>query len=211
MRKNVFALCLFLVFGKLNAQTVMLSQKNEPQTWQEQVDFAKKQTDKPEKGGLKLIGYKYLGKIESQKQLDEYWKYMSADDTKVVSYQNEDGSAYDIVSLQKARKQSKELYGKDFYEGLKQQLDTIAVIGKELIQLDWEYKGEPIHSLGLISQGKIVFDYIATLAPSPANGSHRIKNIPESWSYRTKDKSKTQYHRGIERLNLSEIMAILQP
>ena len=211
MRKNVFALCLFLAFGKLNAQTVMLSQKNEPQTWQEQVDFAKKQTDKPEKGGLKLIGYKYLGKIESQKQPDEYWKYMSADDTKVVSYQNEDGSAYDIVSLQKARKQSKELYGKDFYEGLKQQLDTIAVIGKELIQLDWEYKGEPIHSLGLISQGKIVFDYIATLAPSPANGSHRIKNIPESWSYRTKDKSKTQYHRGIERLNLSEIMAILQP
>lgn len=210
MRKSVFVLCLFLAFGKLNAQTVMLSQKNEPQTWQEQVDFAKKQTDKPEKGGLKLIGYKYLGKIESQKQLDEYWKYMSADDTKVVSYQNEDGSAYDIVSLQKARKQSKELYGKDFYEGLKQQLDTIAVIGKELIQLDWEYKGEPIHSLGLISQGKIVFDYIATLAPSPANGSHRIKNIPESWSYRTKDKSKTQYHRGIERLNLSEIMAILQ-
>lgn len=72
MRKSVFALCLFLAFGKLNAQTVMLSQKNEPQTWQEQVDFAKKQTDKPEKGGLKLIGYKYLGKIESQKQLDEY-------------------------------------------------------------------------------------------------------------------------------------------
>lgn len=179
MRKSVFALCLFLAFGKLNAQTVMLSQKNEPQTWQKQVDFAKKQTDKPEKGGLKLIGYKYLGKIESQKQLDEYWKYMSADDTKVVSYQNEDGSAYDIVSLQQARKQSKELYGKDFYEGLKQQLDTIAVIGKELIQLDWEYKGEPIHSLGLISQGKIVFDYIATLAPSPANGSHRIEKHSE--------------------------------
>lgn len=104
---------------------------------------------------------------------------MSADDTKVVSYQNEDGSAYDIVSLQKARKQSKELYGKDFYEGLKQQLDTIAVIGKELIQLDWEYKGKPIHSLGLISQGKIVFDYIATLAPSPANGSHRIEKHSE--------------------------------
>lgn len=170
MRKSVFALCLFLAFGKLNAQTVTLPQKNEPQTWQKQVDFAKKQTDKPEKGGLKLIGYKYLGKIESQKQLDEYWKYMSADDTKVVSYQNGDGSTYDIVSLQQARKQSKELYGKDFYEGLKQQLDTIAVIGKELIQLDWEYKGEPIHSLGLISQGKIVFDYVATLAPSPANG-----------------------------------------
>lgn len=179
MRKSVFALCLFLAIGKLNAQNIMLSQKNEPQTWQEQVDFAKKQTDKPEKGGLKLIGYKYLGKIESQKQLDEYWKYMSADDTKVVSYQNGDGSAYDIVSLQQARKQSKELYGKDFYEGLKQQLDTIVGIGKELIRLDWEYKGEPIHSLGLISQRKIVFDYIATLAPSLANGSHLIEKHSE--------------------------------
>lgn len=173
MRKSVFALCLFLTIGKLNAQTVTLSQKNEPRTWQEQVDFAKKQTDNPEKGGLKLIGYKYLGKIESQKQLDEYWKYMSADDTKVVSYQDRDGSAYDIIPLRQARKQSKELYGKDFYDGLKPQLDTVVGIGKELIRLDWEYKGEPIHSLGLISQGKIVFDYIATLAPSPDNGSHR--------------------------------------
>lgn len=173
MRKSVFALCLFLTIGKLNAQTVTLSQKNEPQTWQEQVDFAKKQTNNSEKGGLKLIGYKYLGKIESQKQLDEYWKYMSADDTKVVSYQDGDGSAYDIVSLRQARKQSKELYGKDFYDGLKPQLDTIVEIGKELIRLDWEYKGEPIHSLGLISQGKIVFDNIATLVPSPDNDSHR--------------------------------------
>lgn len=178
MKKTFLILFLLLKICELNAQTASASQEENPQTWQEQIDFMKKQSNllaNQRKDEFKFIGYKHLGKIKSQKQIDEYWKYMSADDTKIVSYPNDKYSYYtfEIVPLKQERKRLKDLNGTDMYEFIKKDLEPIVGIGKELIRLDWEYEGETIHSLGLISQGKIVFDYIGSMIVSPDSVSHR--------------------------------------
>lgn len=164
-KKILFIICMALTCCHLGAQKRAFSsektQEVDSVTWLKQLDFAKKATFKTDE--IKLIGYNYLGKITSQEQIDGCWKRLLADETQVVMFPNKDDyDAFDIVPLKQERERIWNLYKQDLAEGYRQSLDTVVAFGTELVELEWEYKGKPIHSLGIIFQGKLVFDHIGS-------------------------------------------------
>lgn len=144
-----------------------------PETWQEQLEFAKKTTAQlvaQGKGDLKFVDYNYLGKITSQEQLDDCWERLLGDDTQVVMFPNKDDyETFNIVPLKQERERIRNLEKRDYVKGFRELLDTVVTIGKEMMELEWEYKGKPVHSLAILSHGKIVFDHIGTAVSVPGS------------------------------------------
>lgn len=131
--------------------------------WKEQVEFVKECAEKNMKD-LKLVGYKELGEISSQPQLDEYLKRTFADDTKGVFYLNETGTRYEILPLKEGREKERSMRQKDTYDLIQKQLTKELKIGMELIELQWEYKGEAFNSVAVAHEdGKFVYDSIGSL------------------------------------------------
>ena len=107
---------------------------------------------------------KELDEISSQQQLDEYLKRSFADDTKGVFYLNETGTRYEILPLKEGREKERSMRQKDTYDLIQQQLTKELKIGMELIELQWEYKGEAFNSVAVAHKdGKFVYDSIGSL------------------------------------------------
>jgi len=172
----VIVVCLSFAACQLEAPKTTLPESMQdrmPETWQEQVEFAKKTTAQlvsQGKGDLKFVDYNYLGKITSQEQLDDCWKRLLGDDTQVVMFPNKDDyETFDIVPLKQERERIRNLEKRDYVKGFRELLDTVVTIGKEMMELEWEYKGKPVHSLAILSHGKIVFDHIGTAVSVPGS------------------------------------------
>lgn len=172
----VIVVCLSFAACQLEAQKTTLPESMQdrmPETWQEQVEYAKKTTAQlvaQGKGDLKFVDYNYLGKITSQEQLDDCWERLLGDDTQVVMFPNKDDyETFDIVPLKQERERIGNLEKRDYVKGFRELLDTVVTIGKEMMELEWEYKGKPVHSLAILSHGKIVFDHIGTAVSVPGS------------------------------------------
>ena len=126
---------------------VKAEKKNALETWQQQAEFVKKYTNPMiEFGihGVSLIGYTYLGKIDSQEQLNELWEYLFAEDTDVAD--NAGDNTYEIVSW-KIKKEKVRLRGlPDPSVLIKQQLQSILKVGVEMVEMEWMYKGKRVYS-----------------------------------------------------------------
>ncbi|WP_307757970.1 hypothetical protein [uncultured Mediterranea sp.] len=144
---------------------VKAEKKNALETWQQQAEFVKKYTNPMiEFGihGVSLIGYTYLGKIDSQEQLNELWEYLFAEDTDVAD--NAGDNTYEIVSW-KIKKEKVRLRGlPDPSVLIKQQLQSILKVGVEMVEMEWMYKGKRVYSKAVVSDecGGIIFDPIGS-------------------------------------------------
>lgn len=167
MKVRSFLLVVSFLFSvcNLNAQKTMTDpcEGKVLSTWKEQIEFVKECAEKSMKD-LKLMGYKELGEISSQQQLDDYLKRTFADDTKGVFYLDETGTRYEILPLKEGREKERSVRQKDTYDLIQQQLTKELKIGMELIELQWKYKGEAFNSVAVAHKdGKFVYDPIGSL------------------------------------------------
>lgn len=203
----VIVVCLSFAACQLEAQKTTLPESMQdrmPETWQEQVEYAKKTTAQlvaQGKGDLKFVDYNYLGKITSQEQLDDCWERLLGDDTQVVMFPNKDDyETFDIVPLKQERERIRNLEKRDYVKGFRELLDTVVTIGKEMMELEWEYKGKPVHSLAILSHGKIVFDHIGTAVSVPGSRTPK-KPVVKTRVYKSEEEALQRLKERLDSLN----------
>lgn len=161
-----FAACDSSILENEVASPIKVEKEITPKTWQEQVDFAKNHANVMTKlniNQVKFVRHTYLGKINTEKQIANLWLDLFADEVEMVVYPHGNITDYEIVPLKEVREKYQTLEMDKYIEFLKGQLDPVVKIGTELIELEWEYKGKAVHSLGIISNGKIVYDHIGSM------------------------------------------------
>lgn len=190
MKKIFLIVCMALTFGHSGAQQRAFSSEKtqvaDSVTWLKQVEFAKKAASQMDE--IKLTGHHYLGKITSQEQIDGCWKQLLGDDTQVVMFPNKDDyDTFDIVPLKQERQRLWNLYKQDLKVGYRQSLDTVVTFGTELVELEWEYKGKTVLSLGIIFHGKLVFDHIGSALTVPGTKHPEAKPVVKTRVYKSEE------------------------
>lgn len=152
-----------------------------PMTWQEQLNYAQNKntinTKTLSEDRIYLRAYTYKGTIDTDKERSDIMEELFSDSSVTVKYT--DNSNFEIVPLKTIRDNAKILGSKDPLLDLKAQLDTLIQIGMELIELEWNYKGNIFYSTAIASndKGGIIYDHIGYLILETAETEHEIESL----------------------------------
>lgn len=184
MKKSIFFLAT--VFGVLfvscqsnyvnkdgSQPSDTLNIDTQPETWQEQMEFAKKHSEKISKSsvnGIEFIGYTYKGKIETQEEKNDIINKMFDDDTYVVKYPGE--VYFEIVTYRELRQEARLKGQPEPGLLLRKQLEEAVKVGMEIIEVEWKYKGKIIESIAIASndEGGILYEHIGNMITIPNTG-----------------------------------------
>lgn len=172
--------------------------KKESTTWQEQLDYAKQQSDLMTRNGidgLKLVKYSYRGKVETQEQREEFLKLLFADDTDVVYHLNDNKGSYDIVPLKVMREKLSLSGTEEPFEKIKEWLKRASENENlELVNVEWSFHGRSVHSVAVISpqNNTILFDHIGGAAIIP--GSKKEPKVESTVRNLTKEEYDAEKH-----------------
>lgn len=178
------ASCEYNEFTELENTT---SKQAYPRTWQEQIEYGKNKTAATRSINSSempiLMQETYLGKIQSQADIDNVLKEIFADDAVTVLY-NEDYSEFNLFSVGEIKQAIKELGVNDYFEEIRSRLIARIELGMELIKLEWLYKDEVYQTIAIASndQGGIIFDAIGSaiveITPNPKTKQMMSNTIP---------------------------------
>ncbi len=131
------------------------SQQNtsNPKTWQEQLEYAKKG-----KGSLTLHSYTYLGKVKSKTEIPKIVDEIFSD--KYFICLGNSGDHHQIISLKNVN--TKVISNEDHIYIVKQNLKDNIQVGFDILELEWEYKGEKYKSMAIASNdfGGVLYETI---------------------------------------------------
>lgn len=169
---SVLSSCSNNMFMNQEDETVNLNTK--PTTWQEQLEYAKNSLNtRATTDRISLLSYTYVGKIDSESDIPLIMEQLFSDNFFTVLYT--DDSNFDIVPMRTIVQTAKEQGLDNPFDDLKSQLKVMIQVGMELIELEWNYKGETYYSTAIASnkKGGIIYDHIGFM----------IKDKTESVSY----------------------------
>lgn len=138
---------------------------------------------------LKLLGYKHIGAITNESDIDSYLKEIYSDDAYIAVSAPNSELKFEIFQYRDIVNGERDFDVATIFQKQQAYLRERAVlVGMQIVELNWEYKGKKFTSLTLATNDDegIVYDNIVTYAPSPRpNGEH------PSWEKYLKKPNKT--------------------
>lgn len=171
MKKNYLLLsAVLLLFSCSNAilpdeESTVSDLLAQPKTWQKQLEYAQKNNDLKTKTsfqGISFQGYTYKGKIDREVDIPVIIEELLSDNSAIVQYTDLNFSNFEIIPIGMVRQSVKTLSSEDPFSYLKSQLQTSIMIGMELLELEWTYKGDTFYSTAIVSNehGGLIYDNI---------------------------------------------------
>lgn len=168
MRKltYLFLIAILLITGCTNDSDQERQKTIQEPVWQsqlEQVNQRLERRSRADANDLRLVGYKYKGKLATEAQKSELLKELFADDTKIVLPLDNYGFYYEIIPFKEARRRLESVGVKNPGKYIELRLDTLVKVGQaEIIDLGWCYKNENFHSTAIASSKGLIFDHIGS-------------------------------------------------
>ncbi|NDV65499.1 hypothetical protein [Bacteroides sp. 224] len=187
MKKSAFILACISIFliscnsdDTYNGVSNYDDQLNLPTTWQEQLKSAQNRSNVETRNGaneIKLIGYTHKGIIDSENEISVIMEHLFSNNASIVQYTNKD--EFEILPLKAVRENAIQSIGIDPTERLIPQLKTKILVGMEIIELEWNYKGNIYYSTAIASNehGGILYDHIGYMILNPRSFSQIDQEI----------------------------------
>lgn len=203
MKRKFSLLSMITLLKCFLAVSLVVSQ--EPATWREQLEYAKKlyKTEPGKEGnGLSFINYTYKGVINSEvvksAVIDTLFSpdapfplilpsVITVDTTYsegVCTITKRRYPKFEMITVGKLVDSSDSQGAENNVKQIRQILDSNIQIGFEYVELEWDYKGEKITTLCVVSdeRGGIVYDHIGSRVTTEGAEITRMesKTIPEN-------------------------------
>lgn len=159
---SIIGILSMLVITACTEPTMLERPPSTPQTqWEKQLQHAQSLNGYQQ---LELKQYRYIGKVESEAQKKQLIEDLFADDTYTVAFYSPDCSIFEFKTWGDL-KETKE----DIGNLLKSQVEeSIVIRDTEIIELEWNYKGNTFLSTALSSEKSgIFYDNIASYISDP--------------------------------------------
>lgn len=138
--------------------------------WERELDYVMEHNTVVKDFPLKLLGYKQIGTITNDSDIDSYLKKIYSKNAYIAVSAPNSEQKYEIFQYRDIIKGERDFDAATVFEKQQANLrERVALVGMQIIKLTWKYKDKKFTSLALATNDDegIVYDNIATYVPSP--------------------------------------------
>ncbi len=144
--------------------------RTEKYIWERELDYVMEHNTVVKDFPLKLLGYKHIGAITNESDIDSYLKEIYSDDAYIAVSAPNSELKFEIFQYRDIIKGERDFDAATVFEKQQANLrERVALVGVQIIKLTWKYKDKKFTSLALATNDDegIVYDNIVTYVPSP--------------------------------------------
>ncbi len=162
--------------------------RTEKSIWEHQLDYAMEHNTVVKDFPLKLLGYKQIGSITNESDIDSYIKSIYSDDAYIAVSAPLSEQKYEIFQYRDIINGERDFDVATIFEKQQTYLRSKISINTHIIELTWQYKDKKFTSLALAADGEtgLFYDNIITYVPSPR------PNDKPAWMKYTKEFNKSK-------------------
>ena len=138
--------------------------------WERELDYVMEHNTTVKDFPLKLLGYKQIGAITNESDIDSYLKEIYSNDAYIAVSAPNSELKFEIFQYRDIIKGERDFDAATVFEKQQANLrERVALVGMQIIKLTWKYKDKKFTSLALATNDDegIVYDNIVTYVPSP--------------------------------------------
>lgn len=142
--------------------------KTEKFIWEHQLDYVMEHNTVVETP-LKLLGYKHIGTITNEGDIDSYLMSIYSDDAYIAVSAPLSEQKYEIFQYKDILKGERDFDADAVLKHQQAYLRSKISINTHIVKLHWEYKNKKFTSLALVTNGEdgVIYDNICTYVVSP--------------------------------------------
>lgn len=144
--------------------------KTEKHIWEHQLDYVMEHNTVVKDFPLKLLGYKQIGTITNDSDIDSYLKKIYSKNAYIAVSAPNSEQKYEIFQYKDILKGERDFDAATIFQKQQAQLRGIITIGAtHIVELSWQYKNDKFTSLALVTNGEdgVIYDNICTYVVSP--------------------------------------------
>lgn len=178
--------------------------KTEKFIWEHQLDYVMEHNTVVETP-LKLLGYKHIGTITNEGDIDSYLMSIYSDDAYIAVSAPLSEQKYEIFQYRDIINGERDFDATTIFQKQQAQLRGIITIGAtHIVELSWQYKNDKFTTLALVTNGDdgVIYDNITTYAISP-----RADAEQPTWQKYQKSNSNNKNQRQATRVMENDSIA----
>ena len=160
----------------------------EKSIWEHQLDYVMEHNTVVKDFPLKLLGYKQIGTITNESDIDSYIKSIYSDDAYIAVSAPNSEQKYEIFQYRDIINGERDFDVATIFEKQQTYLRSKISINTHIIELSWQYNDKKFTSLAIAADGEagLYYDNIITYVPSPR------PNDKPAWMKYTKEFNKSK-------------------
>ncbi len=137
--------------------------------WEHQLDYAMEHNTVVKDFPLKLLGYKQIGTITNDSDIDSYLKKIYSKNAYIAVSAPNSEQKYEIFQYKDILKGERDFDADAVLKHQQAYLRSKISINTHIVKLHWEYKNKKFTSLALVTNGEdgVIYDNIGTYVVSP--------------------------------------------
>lgn len=142
----------------------------EKSIWEHQLDYVMEHNTVVKDFPLKLLGYKQIGTITNDSDIDSYLEKIYSEDAYIAVSAPNSIHKFEVFQYRDIIKGKRDFDAVTIFQKQQTQLRGIITIGAtHIVELSWQYKNDKFTTLALVTNGDdgVIYDNITTYAISP--------------------------------------------
>lgn len=137
--------------------------------WEHQLDYVMEHNTVVKDFPLKLLGYKQIGTITNDSDIDSYLKKIYSKNAYIAVSAPNSEQKYEIFQYKDILKGERDFDADAVLKHQQAYLRSNISINTHIVKLRWEYKNKKFTSLALVTNGEdgVIYDNICTYVVSP--------------------------------------------
>mgnify|MGYP003291984563 CR=1 FL=1 len=137
--------------------------------WEHQLDYVMEHNTVVKDFPLKLLGYKQIGTITNDSDIDSYLKKIYSKNAYIAVSAPNSEQKYEIFQYKDILKGERDFDADAVLKHQQAYLRSKISINTHIVKLNWEYKNKKFTSLALVTNGEdgVIYDNICTYVVSP--------------------------------------------
>lgn len=146
-----------------------LETRAEKYIWERELDYVMEHNTVVKDFPLKLLGYKQIGAITNESDIDSYLKKIYSKNAYIAVSAPNSEQKYEIFQYKDILKGERDFDADAVLKLQQAYLRSKISINTHIVKLHWEYKNKKFTSLALVTNGEdgVIYDNICTYVVSP--------------------------------------------